>query len=96
MSIKTVLKSCSMTFVGDGSSTSKQFVIATAPIVFGDPRPSPTFSLVQTIPSAAVNLDSSDNQTVTASAISLGIVTFTWPSAIPSGTQVTVTWDFEF
>lgn len=98
MTIKLILKSNSLTFKGDGSALAKTFNCLTAPIVWGDPRPSPTFALAQTMPTDAINLDSSDGKAVTASMGLLGNITFTWPTGnpIPNGDKVTVSWDFEF
>lgn len=98
MSIKLILRSNSLTFRGDGSTLSKTFNCLTAPIIWGDPRPSATFDLTQTLPTDVLNIDSSDGKTVTATVGLLGSITFTWPTgqAIPSGQHVIVSWDFEF
>lgn len=102
MSIKQVCY-FSMTFVGDGTSTTENTNVSTSPFIFGgagskgDPKFfSPLWNATSPLPTGVQGVNSSDGQTCTVTIGLLGAVTFSWPVAIPNGTVVTVDGLFEF
>jgi len=89
--------------MGDGSSTSITITVATAalvmqfPLVRSSDEASTKFDLTSLTVTNAVNLISSDGQTISATVGLLGAtITFDWPIAVPNGTRVTVYGDLVF
>lgn len=104
MALKQML-AFALRVVGDGSDRTVSAVIGTAPFGIGVPTPAsgtvsapPLFSLSAPLPTAVINVVSSLGKTISAGAISLGVVTFTYGTgeALDDGQIDIIYGDFVF